>query len=344
MRTHSRGPQVIFWVAVIGALLSTSILFLVQGTSLLQSLQMFSHGLFGTDSEILITGDIMLSRDVEQRMNTHSATYPYQYMESLFAEHKYQLGNFEGSIPETHIPTASGGFTFSVKAAYAQALIERGFTHLSLANNHSDDFGTSGLEYTRSTIASLGASPIGQPYEVATSSLVYIEDGASTVAVLAFDLTLAPLDTDAVSKLFDTAKENSDIEIVYIHWGTEYGPVHTQTQRAYAELFAQLGAELVIGHHPHVVQDIERIDDTLVFYSLGNFIFDQYFSTEVQQGLLLSFDPIAMVVRLLPVSSIDSRNAPRQLEGEELTNFLNALAEKSDTVLYDEIIAGALTL
>ena len=179
---------------------------------------------------------------------------------------------------------------------------------------------------------------------MATSSLVYIEDGANTVAVLAFDLTLAPLDTDAVSKLFDTAKENSDIEIVYIHWGTEYGPVHTQTQRAYAELFAQLGAELVIGHHPHVVQDIERIDDTLVFYSLGNFIFDQYFSTEVQQGLLLSFDPIAMVVRLLPVSSIDSRNAPRQLEGEELTNFLNALAEKSDTVLYDEIIAGALTL
>lgn len=87
-------------------------------------------------------------------------------------------------------------------------------------------------------------------------------------------------------------KNLGNVVVVYTHWGEEYVP-RTEKMKTLARQFVDAGASLVVGSHPHVVQESERYSDQYIYYSLGNFVFDQYFSDAVRNGLLLevTFDP-----------------------------------------------------
>ena len=126
-----------------------------------------------------------------------------------------------------------------------------------------------------------------------------------------------------------------------MHWGVEYANTNSATQRKLAQTLSKLGVDIIVGHHPHVVQNIELIDNTLVFYSLGNFIFDQYFSVPVQQGLVLKLDS-DLGIELLPVSSEEVRVQPAFMAKEKRKLFLESLSRRSDIRLVEDILMGKI--
>jgi len=101
---------------------------------------------------------------------------------------------------------------------------------------------------------------------------------------------------------------------------------------------------LIIGHHPHVVQNIEKYQGKLIFYSLGNFIFDQYFSKETQQGLAVGLEiyPNELVCRLFPIQI--NLSQPVLMERDKANKFLIQLANRSDVKLVDEIESGIIKI
>jgi poly-gamma-glutamate synthesis protein (capsule biosynthesis protein) len=139
------------------------------------------------------------------------------------------------------------------------------------------------------------------------------------------------------------AKESSSLVVAYVHWGNEYELTHSSAQREFAQSLATAGVDLLIGHHSHVVQDIAVVEGMPVLYSLGNFIFDQYFSAEVQTGLVvtLSVQEDTFTVGLIPHRQCE-RSVPCLLPDDEERDFLEALAARSDFEM-GQIMAKKLT-
>lgn len=289
-------------------------------------------------------GDVMLARNVEFLIDT----YGISYVTSLLPEHPkgaYLVGNFEGSIPVTHVPTKSMTFSFSVRPEHVQSLSEYGFTHLGLSNNHAYDFGFDDFVHTQNVLSGSSLSTFGDPGELATSSVTTVRMGSTTVALIGiYAVESTPLLHDVVS-VFKNASFTSDIQIAYVHWGEEYKLLHNSTQETLSHALVDAGADLVVGHHPHVIQDVELYKNVPIFYSLGNFIFDQYFSDAVQNGLMLELAyEDNMQISLYPVTSIGSRSAPRFASAFEKEEMLNELAENSSEELRDMIKEGIIQL
>jgi poly-gamma-glutamate synthesis protein (capsule biosynthesis protein) len=105
------------------------------------------------------------------------------------------------------------------------------------------------------------------------------------------------------------------------------------------------GADLIVGHHPHVTQDIQFINDVLVFYSLGNFIFDQYFSTDVKEGYILdvTLTNSTSTIKILPHTQI-GKSQTEPMQGIQKSDYLESLADRSDPRLSDQIKAGNIAI
>ena len=295
---------------------------------------------------VFFVGDIMLGRHVEYLMTVHGPDYPFKNLGFFKNESAYVVGNFEASVPLVHEKTPNFGFRFSVAEKYLPELALAGFTHLSLANNHSSDFGQSGLLHTRESLTESSFKVFGDSRLIAASTTISYLDLVDTRVALIGLHTLFNMPTEkAIQVLLQTASLESDMQIVYIHWGTEYVLAPTSVEENLARILVKAGADLIIGHHPHVVQSIQMVDGVPVFYSLGNFIFDQYFSLDVQQGLALKLEigKESSLLTLLPVTSVGSFAQPRLMREGEGRTFLHSLAERSDTALKVGIKSGSLS-
>jgi len=166
------------------------------------------------------------------------------------------------------------------------------------------------------------------------------------VSVLAFQTVYGQVATSTLAEVIGYMKRTSDVQIAYIHWGTEYEMTHTKAQAVLAEFLVSQGIDAIIGHHPHVVEDIQLVAGVPVFYSLGNFIFDQYFSTAVQEGLALRIEPGQSHSKftLVPVTSIGTHAQPRVMSEPDRSSFLERLASTSDPVLKSAILQGEITI
>jgi len=296
--------------------------------------------------QIIFVGDIMLGRHVEYLMLENGAEYPFKNLSFLKMNQSYVVGNFEGSVPERHQKTPNFGFTFSINKNYLPQLYKSGFTHLSLANNHAHDFGLSGLINTEKELLANNLIPFGQPKNFSSSSITVLPTIAGQVALVGMEvLSGVPSQSDLFA-LMTEATRLSDWQVVYIHWGAEYQPIPSNHQEALATQLIGLGADLIIGHHPHVIQSIDLIDGVPIFYSLGNFIFDQYFSTDVQQGLSLkvNFETEKILIELLPVTSIDTKAQPRLMNLAEKELFLEELADRSSLGLASMVRGGEVII
>lgn len=294
-------------------------------------------------SEIYFFGDIMMARKVERLTVANGVDYPFRNL-SVATDSAYLVGNFEGAIPEIHRPTQDFHFAFSVPSSTVQGLKNFGFTHLGLANNHSYDFGVENYQNTQEVLQEKGMIAFGNQIESGTTSVSYIDLDGKKVTLIGLYAVNRSLDYDAVEKIFIKASSSSEKQIVFIHWGEEYKITHSLYQEKIAKRLVELGADLIVGHHPHVVQDISIIDSVPVFYSLGNFVFDQYFSNDVQQGLviLLSDFGTSPQIKLLPVSTISSQSAPYFMDISNKTEFLLSLAKRSNDELKDMIEEGLI--
>ncbi len=240
---------------------------------------------------VTLTGDILLDRGVRKRIeNTDINRLFTQEIDSVFHSSDYMIGNLE--CPTTKIKSpAFKKFVFRAEPEWLQTLREHGFTHLNLANNHSADQGRKGLSDTFHQVEKYGMVPIGagenmqqaaqavmidnsiRPIYIITSQRLPLENFAYLPDQ--FSVSQEPWDSliDRVHSLRQS--QPSSYIIVSLHWGWEHQLTPTMTQRIQAHQLVDAGANALVCHHTHTLQTIEEYRGCPIYYSIGNFIFDQ---------------------------------------------------------------------
>jgi len=313
-----------------------------EGTFSGSTLDTFSRGV----KTILLVGDIMLDRGVEYLMKQNSIYYPFRKIGQFLRGIDIVFGNLEGPVVENppEFPDESLKFAFSPEVIKGASWSH--FNLFSLANNHSPDMGKEGLEETKEWLKKYGINFVGNPLSGSSDNLnsSFIRNN---ITFLAFNRIFPFIIKEKeIIKTIKTAKSlNPDnFFIVSMHWGEEYKSINSPSQQKLAHKIIEAGADLMIGHHPHVVQNIEKYQGKLIFYSLGNFIFDQYFSKETQQGLAVGLEmyPDELVFNLFPLQIDISQ--PALMVHDRSNEFLMQLAKRSDNQLDEEIKRGIIKI
>jgi len=293
---------------------------------------------------IKAVGDIMLGRNVENKMKANGADYPFALMTEWLKKSDLTIANLEGPIVTNHQQTPSGSLSFSFSSSVAPVIAKSGIDLVSQANNHGTDRGETGWQQTQSYLEKSGVGYFGHPIKIGDASVWSDTVQGQRLTIVGFSAVFSFDDAAALQLIDRLRKDKSTYLIVFIHWGTEYKTVNSvrQTQLGYA--FIDHGVDLVIGHHPHVVQNIEQYRGHLIAYSLGNFIFDQYFSTDTQEslGLDLNLNATQLVMKLVPIELPKSQ--PRLMTGDQRTTWLASLAKRSSADLQAQITAGKITV
>jgi len=231
-------------------------------------------------TEIILTGDVMLGRSVmKESYEVGDYSYPFRKVYKELKEADLVFVNLENPIIKD-CPIIVGGFKFCGSYEMLEGLKLSGIDVVSLANNHSRNFGEEGVNETVTVLKSINISATG------LSNLIVKEVGGIKYGFLGFDfVSNAPKESD-----FALVKESNnqvDVLIVGVHWGNEYKDKPNDYQVAWANLLIESGADVISGHHPHWVQTIDYINGKPVYYSLGNFIFDQMWSEETKKGMVV---------------------------------------------------------
>ena len=240
---------------------------------------------------VVFTGDILLDRGVRKRieyLGLNNLVGPK--LQQLFKQSHYIVGNLECPATKIKQPVFKR-FVFRGEPEWLQMLAKHGFTHLNLANNHSIDQGRDALIDTHRNIKLAGmiAFGAGQNQQQASQPLVLATHPRPVYILASLRLPLEnfaylphkpcvsheSLDTLAARiKRLRLAEPNAYI-VVSLHWGTEHQLTPSPQQRQQARLLVGAGANLLVCHHTHTLQTIEQYKSSTIYYSIGNFIFDQ---------------------------------------------------------------------
>lgn len=262
---------------------------------------------YNEDSILLYAvGDIMLDRGVEYNIRKYgNGDYKFPFLKSANYLKKADIifGNLESVISDKGEKIGSIN-SFRADPKFIEGLKYAGFNIVSTANNHSLDYGVSALEDSLKRLKSEGIEYAGAGFnEEEAFSLKIMEAKGTKIGFLAFCGIGSQLwrasenssgiafvskeNIEEIKKIIKEAKEKADIIIVSFHIGTEYETNQNDLQTYLYHSIIDAGADLVIGHHPHVIQPIEGYEGKWIAYSLGNFIFDQSFSKSTMEGVLL---------------------------------------------------------
>jgi poly-gamma-glutamate synthesis protein (capsule biosynthesis protein) len=292
---------------------------------------------------ILFVGDMMFDRGVERLMQKTTFTYPIDEIKDFLNSFDFAVGNLEGPINKKPKEFSDESLTFSFNEKSVQSLIDGNFSLVSLANNHTLNMDRDGLEETKTILKENNVSFAGDPLEC-DADYSYQRDGITYYAV---NVTFANncSNKQIAAQIKDLRFYNPEtFLVVLIHWGTEYKIVNSKEQATLAHLMIDSGADLIVGGHSHTVQNIEQYNRKLIFYSLGNFIFDQYFSKETQEGLGVGMEIYKdkKVYTIYPI--VNKLSQPKLMEEAERIEFLNSLAERSSEDLKESIKNGKIEI
>jgi hypothetical protein len=237
---------------------------------------------------IIFTGDILLSRNVRLEIE-HRKITPWINIDSRFKSADLVIGNLEGSVGDKNLQkdTSSNKIIFAIPKSFIPMLHEAGFSAISVENNHSTDLG---INHKDSTIIELLKSGI-QPIHFKNSPRFFKYDNI-IISIIAINLIpdsenqIQKIPSIEIKQKLRLAKSLSDFVIVTIHWGSELLDWPNQYQRTSAEWLIKNGTDLIIGHHPHVIQAPEIINGKPVFFSIGNHVFDQKYPSS-KEGLMV---------------------------------------------------------
>lgn len=266
-----------------------------------------------SEINMLFVGDIMLDRNVKTLIEKNGLNYVFGELSSQNFFSGYDLigTNLEGAVTnggQHYAPVKEFDFAFDPETV--SQLSDYGFNFFNLANNHLADQGQNGIEETRKNLSDLGFKFSGCADGIVDDCSAKIVDiKGKKIAMIGLSMVGLKLDLANVLEIIDSLREETDYIIVNIHWGEEYDLQANKIQQTIAHQFIDNGVDAVIGHHPHVVQEVEVYKDKPIFYSLGNFIFDQYFSEETQKGLAaaLFFSKEKISHKVYELSSSKSR-------------------------------------
>lgn len=240
---------------------------------------------------IAFTGDILLDRGVRKFIEKQGVDSLFSpEIDSVFGANDFVIGNLE--CPATSIVSPiNKRFIFRGEPDWLQALHEHGFTHLNMANNHSMDQGRQGLADTERQIRNHGMIPLGYGTNIAesiepqllaeTPRRVYLITSLRVPSENWTYLDSVPCvsesDFSTIEAQIDSLKhlDSNCFVIVMLHWGVEHVEEPSYYQVRDAHRLVQAGADCIVGHHPHCLQTVETYNGVPIYYSIGNFIFDQ---------------------------------------------------------------------
>ncbi len=240
---------------------------------------------------VVLTGDILLDRGVRQVIEHRGADHLFSDgVDSVFRQSQIVVGNLECPATKIEEPVFKR-FIFRAEPEWLDVLRSHGVTHLNLANNHAIDQGRKGLLDTRQNISSAGMVPIGagENMQEATKPVLLADWPRRVWLVPSLQLALEnfsylpdkpcvsqePMDSLLARVLRLRKADSAAVIIVSLHWGGEHTLQPVPSQRRDAHLLIHAGADLLVCHHTHTLQTIEDYHGKTIYYSIGNFIFDQ---------------------------------------------------------------------
>lgn len=322
-------------------------------TALLLSTSAATHAARITLSAV---GDIMLAGSGAATFARAGFDYPFAATSRELRRADIAMGNLEAPLTSGGKEFTGKQFRFRVNPKAAVALSRAGFSVLTLANNHIMDFGAEGLGETLETLKRHGIVFAGAGANIGEARRpAMLERNGGKVAFLSYSLT-QPLEFFAGDRSAGTApgwsryfqedirraRSCSDYVVVSFHWGAERA-VHPRPYQVEAARRAiDAGADLVIGHHPHVLQGVERYRGGIILYSLGNFAFgslSRHADSSVMARIVL--DGGVREVELIPLNVRNSevRFQPsilRGTKGHEVISRLNRLSRQWNTSIVAE--------
>jgi poly-gamma-glutamate capsule biosynthesis protein CapA/YwtB (metallophosphatase superfamily) len=288
---------------------------------------------------LLVVGDIMLTRGVPDPARALAPMTP------LLRRADLTVGNLESTLSTNGAPT-QGGDSFGGSPAMLGPLTRAGFDALSLANNHSGDYGELALLESVATLRESRIVPFGAGRDVSIASQpALLQVSGTTFAFLGFNAIgetpvagqgqagalsvrmpprtgpLVRADLRRVTTAIRRADRVADVVVVLPHWGEQYTHVPDPAQRLVARALVQAGADLVVGGHPHWVQGVDSVAGVPVAHSLGNFVFDMDFATETMEGVVLeaTFRGSELRrIRFVPYRMDAGTFAPRVVDGADI--------------------------
>ena len=217
---------------------------------------------------------------------THGPEYPFAKVKDILMTPDIMVFNLECTLTKRGCP-ARKKYTFRADPALASRLRAAGFDVAVMANNHTLDFGRDALLDTLTAVKRSGIVPVGAGRNLAEArALRIVEKNGLKIGFLAFaDMAVIGsvgrpdqpgieyLDSRRMARTISVASKKVDVLVASFHWGSELDTYPTERQQYLAKLAAKSGADLVLGHHPHVLQPVEVYKGVPIAYSLGNFIF-----------------------------------------------------------------------
>lgn len=296
-------------------------------------------------------GDIIFGRYVHmamERVGDFSAPFWDVYQDLIWAD--LTIGNLECSISDNIVPPVNRDtFSFSTYPAAIEGLKLAEIDILSRANNHTMDFGRQGMNDTAAALDAAGIRHfgIGENLDAARKAVVVELQGVKYAFIGYNGVTdhwdgagpdwagTMPMEPDYVIQDIQRELAAGHVVIPYFHWGVEYVADPTSEQRDFAHLAIDHGAAMVMGSHPHWVQAVETYQGKAIVYSLGNFIFDQAWSIETQQGMIAHVwmqGSQALSIDLVPVF-IEQEHRPRIMGPHEAVPVFNRVWDATNNIL-----------
>lgn len=290
--------------------------------------------------ELLFAGDVYLSGYVTENYDSEGISGVVD--ENLLKEMQNAdifMVNQEFPFGTTGTPAEDKQFTFRLNPSYVSVLKDMGVDIVSLANNHVLDYGKEPLHETFQTLQENEILYAGAGTDLAdASALRTIEAGEETYGFLSASRVIPVTEWDVRNSqpgVFTTydetllleaitkAKENCDFLTVYVHWGIERNTMPEAYQKQLAHAYIDAGADLVIGAHPHVLQGMEAYNGKLIFYSLGNYIFNQNIEKTMLVKMVKNEEETEYFV--LPAYATGAKT--QTLEGaEEFENYMESIS------------------
>jgi poly-gamma-glutamate synthesis protein (capsule biosynthesis protein) len=281
------------------------------------------------ETRVVFGGDIMLSRAVRTiAQSKNDPASPMRDIAPWFAGADIAFANLESPFSD-RARVGDSRMIFKAEPAMIAALEIAGIDVVSTANNHSRDCGAYGVEYTLDLLEQHGIAAVGtgRSEEAAHAGAVIERNGLKFGFLgYTFDQTngnhtdiderVALINIEQMRSDVAALLRRADIAIVSMHAGVEYAPKPNAQQVAFARAAIDAGARVVVGHHPHVVQPWERYKAGVIFYSLGNLVFDQFQRAETQRGAVAEvvFSSRTLFrAEVLPVNIV--RSVPRLAAG-----------------------------
>jgi len=242
--------------------------------------------------KILFGGDMMFDRYIRQSNESRGYDYAVRDMKELFDANDCVVANLEGPVTDNDSVSIGSEFgspdnyKFTFDKAVVQILNDNNFCVVNIGNNHIGNFGAEGIAQTKEFVSAGGVQYFGDA-GTENKQRYFIQDfNGVKIAFVNYNQFTKNALAHTLEDIKKVKNEGGFI-VVYTHWGEEYKTTFRKNEQDIAHHFIDAGADVIIGSHPHVVQESEIYKGKTIYYSLGNFVFDQYFSEETKKGLLV---------------------------------------------------------